>query len=391
MPEYNDNPSFWLKIVIALLGVFAFIQVYSVQSILPQLQTDLNASVIEVGNTVGITVFAVALISPFIGMLSDAFGRKWLIVASVFLLTIPTALMFQVESIEGLLLLRFIQGIAVPGVSVVAVAYIGEEFRSPTMIRLVTIYITGCVMGGFLGRFLLGHLVEFMTWRHAFGVMAVLSLLGAFAILKGLPASKNFVPNHRISNSLSTLWQLLRNPSLQAACALGFTVLFALVGEFTFVNLHLAAAPYNFSSGDLANIFTVYLLGVVITPIAGRIIPKIGARKTILMSVAVSAVGAILTLSGPSWMIVTALALSACGVFITQSATMSFIAFRVTKGRSQASGLYYSAYYCGGFAGAWFCGLAYDLGQWPATVVVLVATLAVGWCIAWKFMPNLAD
>lgn len=388
MPEYNDRPSLGLKLVIALVGMFAFIQVYSVQSILPQLQADLNASVVEIGNAVGMTVLAVAIMSPLMGMLSDAVGRKWLIVASVFILAIPTALMTQVQTIDGLLALRFIQGIAVPGVSVVFVAYLGEEFRAPALFKVVTIYIAGCVLGGFLGRFLLGHLVEFMSWRAAFGVMAVLNLAGAIAVLRGLPKSHNFVANHKVSASLQTLVSLLRNPSLQAACALGFTVLFALVAEFTYINLHLAKAPYFFSSGDLANIFTVYLLGVIITPMAGRIIPRFGARKTILTAVLISAIGAILTLSGPSWIIIAAIALSACGVFITQSATMSFIAYRVTYGRSQASGLYYSAYYCGGFVGAWVCGFAYDFGQWPATVTVLVGTLAIGWFIAWKFMPN---
>lgn len=388
MPEYNEKPSLWLKLTIALLGLFAFIQVYSVQSILPQLQQDLNASVVEIGNAVGMTVLAVALISPFTGMLSDAVGRKWLIVLSVFLLAVPTALMVQVESISGLLTLRFLQGLAVPGVTVVAVAYIGEEFKPPVLFRLVTIYVSGCVMGGFLGRFLLGHLVEYMSWRHAFAIMAVLNLAGAVAILKGLPKSKNFVANHNVKSSLVTLGQLLCNPALQAACALGFTVLFALVAEFTYINLHLAAEPYNFSSGDLANIFTVYLLGVVITPMAGRIIPKIGARRTILLAVAISACGILFTLVNPAWGIIIAIAASACGVFITQSATMSFIAYRVTYGRSQASGLYYSAYYCGGFVGAWVCGFAYEFGHWPATVAVLVAMLCVGWFIAWRFMPN---
>jgi len=95
------------------------------------------------------------------------------------------------------------------------------------------------------------------------------------------------------------------------------------------------------------------------------------------------------TLAAPAWMIVLALAVAACGVFVTQSATMSFIAHRVTSGRSLASGLYYGAYYCGGFAGAWGGGIAYTWGGWPGTVAALVAVQAVGWLIAWRFMPGL--
>ncbi|MGB6008957.1 MFS transporter [Castellaniella sp.] len=385
--EFNDRPGQLLKLTMALVGVFAFIQVYSIQSILPQLQRDLHASVVEIGNSVGMTVLAVALISPFVGMLSDAIGRKWLIVGSVFALAVPTALMPLVETVHGLLILRFLQGLAVPGVSVVAIAYIGEEFRGSTMVRIVTVYVAGSVLGGFLGRFILGHLTEYMAWQSAFGVMAVLNLAGAVIVWRGLPDSRHFVANARFRSSMATLGQLLRNPALQTACALGFTVLFALIGLFTFINLHLAAEPYHFSSGQLANIFSVYLLGVVVTPLAGRIIPRIGVRRAILSMLAVSAFGVMLTLVRPSWGIVVALAIAACGTFITQSATMSFIAYRITHGRSLASGLYYSAYYCGGFTGAWLCGVAYAWGGWTGTVAVLLAAQALGGLIAWRFMP----
>jgi predicted MFS family arabinose efflux permease len=44
----------------------------------------------------------------------------------------------------------------------------------------------------------------------------------------------------------------------------------------------------------------------------------------------------------------------------------------IQQGRSLASGIYYSGYYCGGFIGAWCCAIAYQYGQWTATVLILV-------------------
>jgi len=134
--------------------------------------------------------------------------------------------------------------------------------------------------------------------------------------------------------------------------------------------------------------FTVFLMGVVITPLTGRVVARVGARRVILMSLALSALGVLLTLLPSAAWIVAALGLSACGVFITQSATNSFIAHRVTRGRSLASGLYYTAYYTGGFMGAWACGLVYNWGRWPGTVAALLAVQAVGWLIAWRFMAR---
>lgn len=385
---YNDRPGPLLLVTIALVGVFAFLQVYSVQSILPDLQRDLHASVVEIGRAVGATVLAVALVSPLMGMVSDALGRKTLVVASVFALALPTAAMIGVDSVQGLTLWRFVQGLAVPGVTVVTIAYIGEEFRAAAMVRVMTLYITGSVLGGFLGRFLLGHLTELMSWRAAFGVMALLNVAGGVLVWRVLPASRHFVADRQLASALATLGALLRHPALQAAGALGATALFAQVGMFTFVNFHLAAAPYHFSPAALANVFAVYLIGVVVTPLAGRWIPRLGARRTILLSVALSALGVGLTLLPSVVGIVAALALASCGTFITQSATLSFIAYRIDHGRSLASGLYYTAYYAGGFCGAWLGGVAYARGGWAGTVALLLATQALGWAVAWRFMAG---
>lgn len=385
--SHGDARRLMLALSAILVGVFAFIQVYSIQSILPELQADLHASVVELGQAVGATVLAVALIAPFMGILSDALGRKWLIVSSVFFLAVPTALIAWAHDVQELLLLRFLQGLAVPGVSVVMTAYIGEEFRGARMVRTMTFYMGGCIMGGFLGRFLLGHLTDYMSWRMAFGIMTILNVAGGLIIWRGLPASRHFKANPHIKSNLLTLKQLLQNTNLRIASLLGFTLLFTQVALFTYINLHLAAAPYHYSSGALANLFTVYLLGMTVVPIMGRIIPRLGVRNTTLMSLTLSMLGVAFTLLTPAWGIILALALAACGTFISQSAVMTFLAQRITQGRSLANGLYYAIYYCGGFLGSWLCGLAYTWGAWPATVATLLAVQLCGWMITWLRMP----
>lgn len=382
----DDPPGALLLLTMALVGVFAFLQVYSVQSILPELQRDLDASVVQIGGAVGATVLALALVSPVMGMVSDALGRKWLVVASILALAIPTGLMMTVTSVQGLVVLRFLQGLVVPGVTVVAIAYIGEEFRGPAMARVMAVYVTGNVLGGFLGRFLLGHLTDFMSWRPAFGVLAALSLGGAALVGRVLPPSRHFVPEARVGSAFATLGALVHDRSLQAASALGFTVLFAQVGMFTYVNFHLAEPPYLFGPAALANVFAVYLVGVVVTPLAGRLIPRFGVRGTLLGSVLVSALGVLLTLLPSAPAVVAALALASCGTFVTQSATLSYLAWRITHGRSLASGLYYTVFYAGGFAGAWLGGLAYEAARWPGTVALLLAVQVAGWLVVWRFI-----
>ena len=384
-PTQNDSfykPSLVLKLTIGLIGMFAFLQVYSIQAILPVLMADFSATEVQAGMVVGATILAIAIMSPFLGMLSDAVGRKSFVVGALLFLTLPTALIAQSTTIEWIGLWRFIQGLSVPGITVVIIAYIGEEFEGSSVTELMSFYVSGSVLGGFMGRFLLGHLHEFFGWRQAYYVLAILTLISALWVAKTLPSSKHFAANPNFRSAIQTLGSHLVNRYVVTACLLGACVLFSLVGCFTFINLYLADTPYNLGTGALANIFAVYLIGVIITPLSTILLRRFGSARTIIVAVIVSMLGVLLTLATPLWLIVIGLGVMSSGVFVTQSATISYIAVNVKQGRSLASGLYYLFYYAGGTVGAWLCGLAYAYGQWQFTVWLLLFVQVLALLIA---------
>ena len=376
------KPSLVLKLTIGLIGMFAFLQVYSIQAILPVLMADFSATEVQAGMVVGATILAIAIMSPFLGMLSDAVGRKSFVVGALLFLTLPTALIAQSTTIEWIGLWRFIQGLSVPGITVVIIAYIGEEFEGSSVTELMSFYVSGSVLGGFMGRFLLGHLHEFFGWRQAYYVLAILTLISALWVAKTLPSSKHFAANPNFRSAIQTLGSHLVNRYVVTACLLGACVLFSLVGCFTFINLYLADTPYNLGTGALANIFAVYLIGVIITPLSTILLRRFGSARTIIVAVIISMLGVLLTLATPLWLIVIGLGVMSSGVFVTQSATISYIAVNVKQGRSLASGLYYLFYYAGGTVGAWLCGLAYAYGQWQFTVWLLLFVQVLALLIA---------
>ena len=377
-----NKPSLVLKLTISLIGVFAFLQVYSIQAILPVLIVEFGATEVQAGMVVGATILAIAIMSPFLGMLSDAVGRKSFVVGALVFLTLPTALIAQSPDIEWIALWRFIQGLSVPGITVVIIAYIGEEFEGQSITELMSFYVSGAVLGGFMGRFLLGHLHEYFGWRNAYYVLTVLTILSALWVAKTLPKSKHFEANPNFRSIIKTLSAHLVNRYVVTACLLGACVLFSLVGCFTFINLYLADSPYDLGTGALANIFAVYLIGVIITPFSTILLRRFGSARTIIVAVIVSMTGVLLTLAAPLWIIVMGLGVMSSGVFVTQSATISYIAVNVKQGRSLASGLYYLFYYTGGTLGAWLCGLAYAYGQWRLTVWLLLFVQVLALLIA---------
>lgn len=368
MTTHSPSPS--QKFTIAMIGFFAFLQVYSVQAILPILMNDLQASEVQVGLAVGATVMAIALISPFMGMLSDAFGRRRFIIGSLVLLALPTLMIGMAKSVDGLIFWRFLQGLTIPGITVVLIAYVGEEYGD-NIASMMSLYVAGTVLGGFSGRFFAGHLHEWIGWRWGYVVMAVLTLIGAVWVLKTLPQSKHFKKSQNFQDALRILLSHTQNRHVVSACLLGGCVLFSLVGCFTFINLHLADAPYHLSASHLANIFALYLIGMVITPLSTKVITLFGMTSTIIFAVFCSIIGLFITLTAPLPLIILGLTIMSSGVFITQSATISYIASHVKEGRSLASGLYYMGYYGGGSLGAWVCAIAYAQGQWLYAVLTI--------------------
>ncbi|MDD2729450.1 MFS transporter [Malikia sp.] len=374
--------------VIWLIGFFAFVNVYSMQSVLPLLMAEFDATPVQAGLTVGATILAVALLSPFMGMLSDAWGRKGIICGSLFAMALPTALIPLADSLPQIIGLRFLQGLAVPGIVVVVLAYVGEEFQaSGGVARMISTYVAGSVMGGFSGRFIAGYAAHWFGWQGAFVALASLNLVGALLVLWRLPRSRHFVPSRDLRSALAVLRSHLSNPRLLAACAVGFCVLFSLVGSFTYVNLYLAGAPFRLSPAGLANVFTVYLLGVLVTPVAGRLMQRHGFLRVLLIALLLSAAGLLLTLLPWLPAIILGLAICSSAIFVCQASTISFIASQVSQGRSLATGLYNMSYYAGGAVGALVAGLAYEGRGWigVVSVMLLVQALAALWAaLGWR-------
>jgi YNFM family putative membrane transporter len=363
-----------------LAGMCTFLNVYCTQPLLPLLRDVFHASELEVSLTVSATIFATALTAPIIGMIAERRGRKKIIVPSLFLLVIPTALAATSTSLRALIFWRFAQGLFVPGVIAVMLAYVNEEWAGRGVGRAMSSYVTGTVIGGFLGRFISGVIAAHWQWRFTFLVLAALDLIGAFVVRAWLPLAKNFVRAEHARQVLDHARKHLRNPRLLANFGMGATVLFALVGCFTYANFYLAAAPFHLNSAQLGSIFLVYLLGAVITPQSGRFLDRFGFRHTTVVYCAMMIAGLLLTLVKSLPVVIVGLAVFSSGVFVAQAAATVQTGAIAGRARSSAAGLYVAFYYLGGSAGATMTDLFWRWKGWPGCVLLLgVVSLVSLW------------
>jgi MFS transporter, YNFM family, putative membrane transport protein len=370
-----------------LAGVCTFLNVYSTQPLLPLFRQVFHASELAVSLTVSATIFATAVTAPFIGMIAERRGRKRVIVPSLILLSLPTALAATATSLPALVFWRFAQGLFVPGVIAVILAYVNEEWAGRGVGRAMSSYVTGTVFGGFLGRFLSGMVATHWHWRATFIVLAGLNLLGALVVRSWLPLAKNFKPAADLAQVMDHAKNHLRNPRLLANFGMGATVLLALVGCFTYANFYLAGAPFHLNSAQLGSIFFVYLLGVVITPQSGRFLDRFGFRRTTALYCGMMIAGLLLTLIHSLPVVILGLAIFSSGVFIAQAAATVQTGAIAGRARSSAAGLYVTFYYLGGTVGATLTDWFWRYWAWAGCVALLgtVSLISVGlaWVSSW--------
>ncbi len=365
------------RLTIAIAGFSTFINLYAPQALLPTLAREFAVGAAEISSVMTASALAVAITAPFTGAVADVLGRKRVITAAILALILPTIMIALAPSLQALIFWRFVQGLLLPPIFVVAVAYIGDEWPVAQVAGVAGIYTTGASLGGFAGRFIPGILDDLLGWRTAFLSIALITLLAATVVALTLQRERSFVRSQGIGASMRQILRHLRDPQLLATYAIGFGVLFNFIATFTYLSFHLAAPPYGFSSALLGTVFFTYLAGAAATLMAGRAIGRFGRRRFMLGVIVVWAVGAWLALAHPVTFILAGLTLcAACGL-LCQAVSTGYVTLTAREGRSSAVGLYVSTFYIGGSIGAFLPGLAWESAGWPAVIAMVIAMLAL--------------
>jgi predicted MFS family arabinose efflux permease len=369
-----------------LSGFSAFLGLYATQPLLPLFSRVFHASNGAVSLTVTAPTMAVAAAAPLVGRLADICGRRRVIVAAAFVLAAIEALTATARGLDALIAWRFVQGIATPGVFAVALVYIHEEWGADGMGRATAAYVSGTVVGGFVGRAVSGIFATSGTWPASFAALAVLSVTCAASLWMWLPEERSRRRQVARRSAAGSFLSHLANRELLVTYAVGFCVLFTQVAMFTYVTFLLAAPPFGFTTAQLGWLFAVYLVGAIITPTSGRWLDIVGPRAMLGIAIAMGMTGALLTLAPSAAIVIAGLALCCSSVFIAQATASTHLGAAAAHDRGVAVGLYATFYYLGGSAGGALPALFWDRGGWPAcvalVVVVQAATVSIG--VLWR-------
>jgi len=370
-------------LALTVVGASSALNLYSTQPLLPLLGRTLGVAPVAAALTVSAASIAVALGSPFAGLLADRLGRRRTIVTALFALALPTLLAATSRGIGELVAWRFLQGLIVPGIYAVGIAYATVEWQRHGVGRAMAALMTGNVLGGFLGRLISATAAAQASWQAAFLALAAVTLAGALAVRRWLPAGSDRPgPLRRGPRpDVVAAWRRLLAPRLLATFGVGLGTLFTLSGTFTYVTFHLSAPPFSLGVTAIGWLFAVYLVGAGVLPFVGRVLDRVGSRRAVAASSLVALAGGSLTLLPSLAAVTLGLMLVCTASFVANASATAYLAVAAdAELRSVAAGVYVSSYYLGGALGGVVPALAWERGGWQATVLLIgaVQLLAAG-------------
>ncbi|WP_432102379.1 MFS transporter [Streptomyces sp. bgisy091] len=350
-------------------GIATFALLYSTQALLPSVSASFGATAGQASWTVSAATGALALCVLPLSALSERFGRRQMMTASLAVAVVIGLLVPFAPSLGWLIALRAVQGAALAGLPASAMAYLAEEVRPKALVAAIGLFVAGNSIGGMSGRILAGWVAQLWGWRVALGAIGLLAVACAVTFHLLIPRARHFSPASLNPKALArTVTGHLSNPLLRRLYAIGALFMTVFGGVYTVIGYRLVEEPFSLPQGVVGSIFLVYLVGTVSSAAAGRLVARLGRRGALYLAVSTTAAGLLLSLADQLAAVLAGLVLITAGFFAGHAVASSSVSRTATTGRAQASALYQSAYYLGSSAGGTLGAVAFHAGGWAGTV-----------------------
>lgn len=378
-------------VVIGLIGFLTLVDLFATQAILPTLAKHYGVTPGTMGVAVNASTMGMAISGLIVALVSRRLNRRNGVWISLALLSIPTVLLAGAPGIEVFAALRIVQGLFMAAAFTFTMTYLAEQCSQEAAAGALAAYITGGVASNLIGRLMASSIADSFGVASNFYVFAALNLAGAALVFLSLSrTSPMAVSEPRARSPLASWGAHLQNGALRSCFGIGFFILFAFIGTFTYVNFVLARAPLSLSPMSLGLVYFVFLPSMITTPLAGYVARRAGARRTFWASLAVACSGLPLLLLPSLIPVLVGLMLVGVGTFFAQATATGFVGRAAMYDRAAASGLYLASYYLGGLVGATIIGQIFDSFGWPASVAAIGVSLVLAALLARSLNPTMA-
>jgi YNFM family putative membrane transporter len=377
-----------LTLAMLFAGFSTFSLLYSVQPLLPLFAAQFGLTAEGASLAVSLATGPLAIGILFAGFVSDRVGRRSLMIVAMFAAGALTLAAAVVPGWSGLLVLRFLTGVALAGVPAVAMAYVAEEVDSGSVGAAMGLYIAGSALGGMAGRLVVSIVADLEGWRWALAAVGVAGLAMAEAFRRLAPLSRNFTPSvGRPGALLRSAGALFTDRAMPLLYLEAFLLMGVFVTIYNYAGFRLMSPPYGLSQAAVGAVFLLYVLGSVSSAKFGALAGQLGRRKVFWIPVVLLIAGVALTAMTPLVLVISGIAVVTIGFFGAHSIASAWVGRRaqVAGGggsRGQAAAFYLFFYYMGSSVLGSAGGFAWTHAGWPGVtafcLLLGVAALVIG-------------
>ncbi|MFH5776053.1 multidrug effflux MFS transporter [Paracoccus sp. NGMCC 1.201697] len=301
-PPVHKQP---LPEFIAMLAVIFAVIAFSIDSMLPALPEIAAALTPENVNRAQLvlTAFVAGMGAGLFvaGPLSDAYGRKPIITAGFALYAVAAIAAVFANSLEMLLVARFVQGLGAAGPRIVSLALVRDLYQGREMARITSFVMMIFILIPAVAPSVGAGIIHFVGWRGVFGSFVLLALLGSLWMNlrqeETLPPAKR--RPMRLGSMMASAREVLGNRQVQLVTivmTLGFGQMFALLSSAQ----QLFSETYGRGEDFPKWFAAMALLSGTGTMLNARYVLRLGMRRIVrsayAMQVVVSTVMCVLVL-----------------------------------------------------------------------------------------------
>lgn len=381
--EHKEKRFRMIRNCMLISGLSVFAQLYLFQPMLSELQTSFGVSLATGSLAVSASTIGMATGLFLFAFKADTFKRERLMSLSLILSALLTITSAFMNHFVLLLLLNFLKGIALSGVSAVALAYLSDEIEPEKIGLAISLYLSGNTIGGMTGRVAGSLLAGWGGWQQAIWGIGITSLLLGFLFYWKIPASSQVSQNSiSIKEKLEQMKDLLSKRLFIGMYLIAALAMGVFVSVYNYISIQLESPRYGLPHQMIAMIFVMYLTGVAGSIIVGKLSDKHRPERLLRYSLILLGAGLSMLLIPRLWALIAGLGILTFAFFSTHTIASRIISVNASRSKSSATSIYWLSYYAGSSIIGSLIGIILTRFGWDTFVEILLMLTTLSYLIS---------
>jgi MFS transporter, YNFM family, putative membrane transport protein len=383
--EWKTAPYSWITLLLFWCALIVVSGAYVTTPLLHVFEAEFQVSKTMSAWTSSSFSFFYAIGFLVFGPLSDRIGRKTVIIIGLLSLAIITPLIGLSTSFWNLVILRGLQGFLASTFAPSALAYTFEVFPTNRLVTTIGFISFGYVTSGIFGQVLADMLYQWVGWQAVFFLFGILYLVTFVAAIHYFPTPAKTGGKEGLRYYVIHSKKIFSERNFVLIYFITITLLLTFMGMYTLLGDFLSNEPFSLNEKQILGIRALGIVGMIVSPFAGKIVNKLGVFVTLRVGIGLSALGLFLVGVGDQILFLIIMSIVyVTGISITFPSIMVLIGELGGEIRALVNTYYAFILFIGAMLGPIIAISLLAIGTYFTTFLLLSLLLVVSFLLSMK-------